>query len=221
MSLPVENARFLVQSIRSASIRNLIAQSKAKQVLREVREIPGNFPNFAPDLDDRVTFVAYALLAAGCSLIELGETTEGHAELHAAADILESAHRIEIGEEQASALHCLIGAMAFYACGQYSRAFVLIKNVEEVTPAAGIIASFLRKDRQRLIFKLNAVLLPPQPEFDDSNQFDDWALTVCLARAISLVTEHAISGQTELLANADAVLRDAMLISEGGSNPAF
>ncbi|MGZ8151577.1 MAG: hypothetical protein ACXW0Q_01310 [Methylovulum sp.] len=86
MSLPIENARLLAQSMRTVSIRNLIAQSKAKQVLREVREIPGNFPDFIADLDDRVTFVAYALLAAGCSLIELGKTTEGHIELHAAAD---------------------------------------------------------------------------------------------------------------------------------------
>lgn len=221
MSLPVDNARLLVRSMNSTGIKNLIAQSKAKQVLREVREIPENFPKFDPDLDDRVTFAAYALLAAGCSLIERGETIEGHAELYAAADILESAHRTEIRNEQTSALHCLIGAMAFYACGQYSRAFVLIKNVEEVTPSAGIVASFLRKDRSRLISKLNAVLLPPPPEFADSNQFDDWALTTCVARAVSLVTEHAISGQEELLANADVVLRDAMLISEGGSNPHF
>ena len=161
------------------------------------------------------------LLAAGCSLIERGETTEGHAELHAAADILESAHRTEIANQQASALHCLIGAMAFYACGQYSRAFVLIGNIEEVTPSAGIIASFLRKDRPRLITKLNAVLLAPPPGFDESSQFDDWALTICVARSVSLAAEHAISGQAELLANADAVLRDAMAISEGGSHPAF
>jgi hypothetical protein len=221
MSLPVENARLMVQSMRSAGIRNLIAQSKAKQVLREVREIPANFPSFEPELDDRVTFVAYALLAAGCSLIEQGETTEGYAELHAAADILESAHRTEIANQQASALHCLIGAMAFYACGQYSRAFVLIGNIEEVTLSAGIIASFLRKDWPRLITKLNAVLLAPPPGFDESSQFDDWALTICVARSVSLATEHAISGQAELLANADAVLRDAMAISEGSSHPAF
>ncbi|MDH5563012.1 MAG: DEAD/DEAH box helicase [Nitrospirota bacterium] len=221
MSLPVENARLLAQSMRSAGIRNLIAQSKAKQVLREVREIPANFPSFEPELDDRVTFVAYALLAAGCSLIERGEITEGHAELHAAADILESAHRTEIANQQASALHCLVGAMAFYACGQYSRAFVLIENIEEVTPSAGIIASFLRKDRPRLITKLNAVLLAPPPGFDESSPFDDWALTICVARSVSLVAEHVISGQAELLANADVVLRDAMAISEGGSHPSF
>jgi hypothetical protein len=221
MSLPIQNARQLVQSMRSRRIRNLIAQSKAKQVLREVREIPSNFPDFNPELDDQVTFVAYGLLAAGCSLIEQSETAEGHVELHAAADILESAHRTEIADHQESALHCLIGAMAFYACGQYSRAFVLIGNIEEVTPSAGIIASFLRKDRARLITKLNAVLLTPPPIFDETSQFDDWALTICVARSVSLATEHAISGQPELLENADAILRDAMTISEGASNPAF
>ena len=168
---------------------------------------PRNFPDFALDLDDRVTFVAYGLLAAGCSLIERGDTTEGHAELHAAADIFESAHRTEIVNERTSALHCLIGAMAFYSCGQYSRAFVLISKVEAVTPSAGIIASFLRKDRPSLITRLNAVLLAPPPGFYESSQFDDWALTICVARSVSLATEYAISGQSELLANADTAER--------------
>jgi len=221
MSLPVANARLLAESIRTSALRNLIAQSKAKQVLREVGEIPENFPNFAPSLDERVTFVAYSLLAAGCSLIEMGQISEGHAELHTAADILESAHRTEVAKQQTSALHCLIGAMAFYACGQYSRAFVLIGKVEEATLSAGIIASFLRKDRPRLISKINAVLLTPTPSFVESRLFDDWALTVCVARSVALATEHSISGQQELLANADVILRDAMTISEGGSHPAF
>lgn len=221
MSLPIESARQLVQTMRSPGLRNLVAQSKAKQVLREVREIAANFPNFDSELDDRVTFVAYGLLAAGCSLIELGQTSEGHAELHAAADILESAHRTEVGIHQTSASHCLIGAMAFYACGQYSRAFVLIGSIEELTPSARIVAAFLRKDRSRLISQLNAVLLAPPPPFDDASQFDDWALTTCVARSVAIATEHAISGEPELLASADAVLRDAMTISEGASHPAF
>lgn len=221
MSLPIKNARLLVQSMRSPVIRNLIAQSKAKQVLREVHEIPENFPPFTPDVDDRVTFIAYGLLAAGCSLIEHGETTEGYPVLHAAGDILEAAHRTEIANQKASALQCLIGAMAFYACGQYSRAFVLIGSVEGVTLSAGIVASFLRKDRPRLISKLNAVLLAPSPSFDESSQFDDWALTICVARSVALATEHTISGDPELLANADVILRDAMAISQGASHPAF
>lgn len=221
MSLPIENARLLVQSMHSPVIKNLIAQSKAKQVLREVREIPANFPNFSPELDDRVSFVAYGLLAAGCSLIERGQAAEGYAVLQEAADILESAHGTEATNQQTSALHCLIGAMAFYACGQYSRAFVLIGSLEEVTPWAGIVASYLRKDRLRLIPKLSAVLLAPSPAFDDSDALNDWALTVCVARSVALATEHAISGEPDLLSSADSVLRDAMKISEGASHPAF
>jgi hypothetical protein len=202
-------------------IQNLVAQSKAKQVLREVREDPANFPRFESDLDDRVTFIAYGLLSAGCSLIERDETAEGHVVLKAAADILESAHSTEAAAHQVSAMHCLIGAMAFYACGQYSRAFVLIKNIEATTSSAGIIASFLRKDRRDLINKLNEVLLAPVPIFIEKNQFDDWALTICVARSISLATEHAITGQPDLLPTSDTILRDAMTISEGASHPAF
>ena len=221
MSLSVQNARILVQSMSTRRIQNLVAQSKAKQVLREVREDPANFPKFESDLDDRVTFIAYGLLAAGCSLIERNETAEGHMELQAAADILESAHSTEIASHQASAMHCLIGAMAFYACGQYSRAFVLIKNIEAATPSAGIIASFLRKDRKYLIEKLNAVLLAPIPVFNEKSQFDEWALTICVARSLSIASEHSISGQPGLLAISDTILHDAMTISEGASYPAF
>ncbi len=221
MSLPVEIARVVTKSMRTKGIRNLVAQSKAKQVLREVREIPENYPHFEADLDDRVTFVAYGLLAAGCSLVERGKVQEGHTELHSAADILESAHRTEARNNQSSALHCLIGAMAFYACGQYSRAFVLIGNVEYVTPSAGIIASFLRKDRASLIQRLNAILLAEPAGLDDLRLFDDWALTTCVARALALASEHAISGNATLLANADTVLSDAMVITEATSDPAY
>jgi hypothetical protein len=221
MSLPVENAYFVAWSMRTSRIRNLVAQSKAKQVLREVRELPENYPGFEADLDDRVTFVAYGLLAAGCSLVEQGAVQEGHAELQAAADILESAHRTEARNNRLSALQCLIGAMAFYACGQYSRAFVLIGNIENLTPCCGIIASFLRKDRATLIHRLNDVLLADPPASDDLRLFDDWALTTCVARAVALVSEHTVSGDAAILAGADAVLSDAMVISEASSDPAF
>jgi hypothetical protein len=172
MSLPIEHSRLVARSMRSKPIRNLIAQSKAKQVLREVRELPANFPQFYDDLDDRVTFVAYALLAAGCSMIELGELAEGYQEMHSAADLLESAHRTEVNSDALSCFHCLVGAMAFYACGQYSRAFVLLKGVEHLTPSAGIVASFLRKDTSTLIERLNHILLAEEPEFEDVGQFD-------------------------------------------------
>lgn len=221
MTFSIQYARRLSKTMQSRFIKNLVAQSKAKQILREVKELPEHFPDFDSELDERVTFLSYARLAAGCSLIERNQTEEGYLELHAAADMLEAAHRTEIENSVTSATHCLIGAMAFYACGQYSRAFVIIKKVEGANPSAGIISAFLRKDRNSLIARLNEILLSDAPDFEDALEFDEWALSVCLARAIALVIEHGISGDSGLLASADEVLNDAMLISKSGFYTAF
>lgn len=221
MSLPIEYARRAAQSMRVGAIRNVIAQAKAKQVLREVHELPANFPPFTPDLDERVTFVAYALLAAGCSMVEQGELVGGYSEMQSSADLLESAHRTEAQNDRGSGFHCLIGAMAFYACGQFSRAFVLIRSVEAVTPSGGVIAAFLRKDWAQLITRLNSVLLPPLPAFEEATKLDEWTLTTLLARAVSLAFEQSIAGEPGLLEEADGVLQDAMIISESASQPAF
>lgn len=221
MSIPVVQARELARSLRSSRIQNLVAQSKAKQVLRDVAESQENYPNFEPDLDDRITFIAYGLLAAGCSLIEQLQVAEGRNELRAAADMLESAHRSEAGNHSPSALHCLIAAMAFYSCGQYSRAFFVIRQVEWSTVAAKLVGAFLRKDFKHFITTVNGVLLVQEPTFDESREYDDWALTVCVGRSLSLAVEYAFTGDKRLLAQADSVLRDAMIISEGASHPAY
>ncbi len=221
MSIPVTQAKELAQSLRNSRIRNLIAQSKAKQVLRDVGESQGNYPSFEADLDERITYIAYGLLAVGCSLIEQKQIAEGRDELRAAADMLESAHRSEARNRSSSALHCLIAAMAFYSCGQYSRAFVAIRRVEWATIAATLVGMFLRKDFSNLITSANGVLLAQQPAFDESRDINDWALTICIARSLSLVVEFVFTGTRELLQKSDDVLRDAMAISEIASHPAY
>ena len=204
-----------------APIPNFIAQAKAKQLLQEVHELPEHFPRFTKGLDERVTFIAYRMLSAGCSLAEQNLPVEGLLHLHAAGDLLESIHRTNAKTESVSGFHCLIGAMAFYACGHYSRAFVLIKATETVAPIAGIVASFLRKDFANLINRINNVLLKEIPDRVDGVQTDEEALEVLIARASALILEHTISGESVLITDADAILADAMIISEGGANPSF
>lgn len=219
MSLSIEHARSIATALQVDPIPNFISQAKAKQLLREVHELPENYPGFTEGLDDRVTFVAYRMLSAGCSLVEQGLPAEGHQQLHAGGDLLESAHRTNAQSERVSGFHCLIGAMAFYACGHYSRAYVLINATETVTVAAGIIASFLRKDFAELIPRINDVLLRAQiTEGGDAPEADKVALDLLIVRAIALVLEHAISGESELLADADSILADAMIISEAGAS---
>ncbi len=221
MSFSIELARRIAASLELAPIPNLIAQAKAKQLLKEVRELPKNYPRFTLDLDQRVTFVAYRKLAVGCSLAEQEFQTEGQFHLHSAGDLLEGIHRSFVHVKRSSRFHCLVGAMAFYACGHYSRAFVLIKDVETVTPVAGIVASFLRKDTSELISQINQVLLTEAPETQDSSETDEWALNVTIARAVAYILEHTVSGDGSLLRNADSTLEDAMLISESASHPSY
>ena len=222
MTFSVEHSRSIVAALEARPILRFIAQAKAKQLLQEVHELPENFPEFTEGLDDRVTFIAYRMLSAGCSLVERRLLDEGHSQLHSAGDLLESTHRMSAQTDSVSRFHCLIGAMAFYACGHYSRAFVLMQTVETITPAAGIIANFLRKDFAELILRLNEVLLREQI-FDgkDSIEIDREVFDLLIARAVALVLEHSISGGEELLTNADAILDDAMIISQAGNNPSF
>ena len=221
MSISIEHARRIVDSLKVPPIPNFIAQAKAKQILQEVHELPENFPRFTEGLDERITFIAYRMLAAGCSLVEQEIPAEGYAQLYSAGDLLESVHRSAISEATLSSFHCLIGAMAFYACGHYSRGFVLIKDLEAMTPIARVIASFLRKDTAQLISRINEILLAPVPEFEDSQAIDERALNITITRAVALVFEHSISGDSNLLDYADSILQDSILISDGGSHPAY
>lgn len=222
MSLTVEHARSIIEALGVEPIPNFISQAKAKQLLQEVHELSDNFPAFTEGLDVRATFIAYRMLNAGCSLLEQDQGDEGHQQLHAAGDLLESTHRASAQADSVSGFHCLIGAMAFYACGHYSRAFVLIGTTESSTVVGGIVASFLRKDFAGLIHRINDVLLQEEiPGDEDVVDANKWALEILITRSIALTLEHAISGDSEYVAEADKILADAMIISEAGANPSF
>jgi len=117
MPVPIDRARALLRRLQAPQVTNLFAQAHAKSVLQEVREAPANFPRFTPDLDDRATFAAYAVLAAGCSLIERGERAEGAVEVERAASRLQSVHGVHAAASRESGFHALIASMAFYAAG--------------------------------------------------------------------------------------------------------
>jgi hypothetical protein len=92
MPIPLAQARALVADLQTAQIATLFAQAHAKHVLHEVKETEDNFPAFDAVLDDKVTVAAYALLAAGCSIIEQGERSEGAAAMERAASLLHYVH---------------------------------------------------------------------------------------------------------------------------------
>lgn len=221
MPIPLEQARALVTDLRTRQVTTLFAQAHAKYVLHEVRETTENFPAFDPSLDDKVTFSAYALLAAGCSIIEQGDRPEGAASVERAASLLHYVHGPTAKESRESGFHVLVAAMAFYAAGHYSRAFVTIRSIEEQTAAARTIASFLRKDAPSLIVRLNEVLLRDPPQLDDQIDLDEWAITVAISRAAAVALELIFTGDTAALDSADEQLGDAAVIASCGGHSAW
>lgn len=221
MPIPLERARVVLEELQAPQIRHLFAQAHAKHVLHEVRELPANFPSFDPDLDDKVTFAAYGLLAAGCSLVEQGDRTGGAPSIERAASLLEYVHGPAARDSRENAYHVFVAAMAFYAAGQYSRAFVAMRGAEQHTAAARTIGAFLRKDMSSLIDQLNEVLLRDPPTFQDQQELDEWAVTVAISRAAAIALEFTFTGAVEALSLADVQLQDAALVASSGSHPAW
>jgi hypothetical protein len=221
MPIPLERARSILAELQAPRLAHLFAQAHARHVLHEVREIPANFPSFDPDLDDKVTFAVYGLLAAGCSVAEQGDRAAAAPALERAASLLQYVHGPRASESRESSFHLFVAAMAFYAAGHYSRAFVSIRAVEQQTPAARAIGAFLRKDTASLIERLNEVLISGTPSFEDQLDLDEWAVTIAICRAVAIALEFTLTGGEDALELADGQLRDAAMIASGGSHPAW
>ncbi|MBF0155548.1 MAG: hypothetical protein HQL64_17580, partial [Magnetococcales bacterium] len=116
MAIPIEQAKLQLIRMQDARIDHLFAQAHARHVLHEVDENQENFPKFDPALDDKVTFAAYAILAAGCSQAEHGDPRfTGVEALERAATQLEHIHGPFADQSRPSGFHLLIAALAFYA----------------------------------------------------------------------------------------------------------
>lgn len=195
MTISREHAEAAIANLTTPEINHLYAQAHARYVLMEVEEDPTNFPAFDAVLDDKVTFAAYGLLACGCSLIEQDQRADGARILEQSASLLEYVHGHASAESRESGFHRFVSGMALYAAGHYSRAFVVIGDMEAYTPATRIIAAFLRKDVGALVERLNEVLLRETPHFEDQIELDEWALTIATARAVALALEFALTGR--------------------------
>ena len=220
MSLKLEQARQVAESLQNGRIQNLFAQSQARHVLYEVNESQDNFPDFDPQLSDKIDFSAYSLLAASCSLLEWeSDIEEATTMLESAATLLLNVHGPFVGESSESNYQALVASMALYAAGQYSRAFVSIRKVESYTDAAKVIAPFIRKDTNNLLRQLNIILLRNKPEFLSQVELDDWAIANAITHSLASVLEYVISGNIALIETALSTLRDAMQIAISGKSP--
>src|SRR6266478_3628593 len=234
-STPAEIATELLRNVAAVDAEGLVsAQTHARNVLFEVGEEPDNFPRFETDLDDRATCLAYTILHAGCTFAESDRRAESIQPLTQAATILQHSHAANPERHVASDYHVLVAAMTFYAAGHYSRAFVLVRTLEPSTPAAGLVAAFLRKNFNLLLTRINEVLLGPgfsdadvaalletEGQGLDEGTAIDRSLTSFTASGLACCVEYIFSGDSALLAQAKEFFTDTMTLAREAEDPAW
>ncbi len=222
MAIPIDKSREVIRRLNgSRRATNLFAQARARQVLQDVGESPENFPPFSSDLEDGVTWSAYSLLAAACSLAEQEQRTEASDTFEQAASLLEQVHRPNVRESSYANFHVLIAAMAFYAAGQYSRAFVAAAKVATYTPAAKAIVAFIRKDVSALLSTISSIILSDEELPSEEQSTVERVAQVALARALGLILEFAYTGDSELAKAAEREIDDVISVATAGRAPSW
>ena len=215
MSIPIDYAIYLLNSLSQGRFKNLIAQADARRILQEVKETAENYPNFDPSLTEKVTHIAYALLSCGCSMVENedAETNEGLLALEKAGKILSDTFRFNPNEDKNKNYNLLIAGMALYAAKQYSRAFIELKDVSADFDVGQIITSFVKKDFKSLLNVTSDVFFLPMPERPDLRSFDEWVISHEVARCFFIIIDFIHTGNEENFVLVNDILENLLYLA--------
>lgn len=215
MSIPTDYAISLLRSLEQSRIENLITQTDARRILQEVRENPENYPNFDSALTEKATYIAYTLISCGCSLIENEdvETAEGLVVLEKAGKILSDAFKFNSDEIEMRNYNLLIAGMSLYAAKQYSRAFIVLHNIDIDFSIGQIIISFIKKDFESMLQIVSNVLFTQAPEQLDLRDFDEWVISHEIARCFYIVMDFIYTGNQDNFSLIKDILEKILVLS--------
>lgn len=201
MSIPVDYTSALLKSLSQDRLNNLIAQADARRILQEVKESPENYPAFDPLLTEKVTHIAYALLSCGCSLIEGADDSADEAEnlgiLERAGKLLSDAYRYNDSEADEKNYNLLIAGMALYAAKQYSRAFIVLKDINLDFSVGQLIIQFVKKDFNSLLKSTSKVFFEDFCELSNIQVLDEWVISHEIARIFMIITDYVQTGNKD------------------------
>ncbi|MGD6803946.1 DEAD/DEAH box helicase [Rossellomorea aquimaris] len=180
-------------------VQNLIAQGDSRYILFNVHEPVDNFPNYTEGLNERLNHIALSYLSIGCSLAEDEELEKALSPLEKGANILEHVHNPLSNRQELSSYYVLASSLAYYAAHQYSKSFILLKNVELDTVISKIIGYFLKRDYKRLAKLISQILI--DDDYNDGEvseiSVDDVNIriyTFILSKTFSSLLEFVYSG---------------------------
>jgi hypothetical protein len=217
MSLPLDLAKETAARLLSGRGQNTVAQTDARHILQEVGEAEANYPSFDNRLTEKSTHIAHTLIACGCSIIENSENTsdtdEGLTLLEKAGKILSDTYECNPIDEIDRGYNLLIAGMSLFAAKQYSRAFVVLKDVDLDFCVGQIIISFIRKDFMTLLQQTTAVFFSDSPDEPDIRSIDEWVISHEIARCFMSVTHFVDSGNNHDFVSLHETLNKLLVIT--------
>ncbi len=227
--MKIENTASVLKKLESdKAAQHLIAQGNSRYILFSVDEPIDNFPAYDPQLNIKLENIAISYLSIGCSFAENNDYVKASDSLYRGASILESTHKPVKNRSKLSNYYLLISALAYYSSYQYSKAFVLLRDIEYESDSiiAGFVSAFLRKDFSNLIILLNSVFLSDSYDDEtvsamDDREADGRTHAFLSGLFFSRLLEFIYSGNNKWIDSAAEALEDLKMLSSLNDDPAM
>ena len=197
MSILSSHIDDLLRELSQSRVDNLIGQADARRILQEISETSENYPNFDSMLTEKATHISYAFLSCGCSLMENddSESAAGLVIVEKAGKILSDVYQYNSNEIETRDYNLLIAGMALYAAKQYSRAFIVLNNIDTDFVVGQMVVRFIKKDFESLIEISSDIFFSRTTEPLDIRDFDVWVISHEIAHCFFVVADFIHTGK--------------------------
>lgn len=205
------------------ALQNLIAQANARYILYNTGESIDNFPRYTIK-DEQLNVLAFKYLNIGCNYFENCNFKRAIHSLEKGASIIEYIHGSINVEKKNKNLFCLISALAYYVCFQYSKSFILISKLQSNTVISLLISLFLNRNFNKLKNEIDKIITDPNyrdkylaEHLEEDNTTKIYEIIV--AKALGYYLQFYHTGDKEFLKIANDNLIDLQEIAEIRGEP--
>lgn len=209
---------------KDSTLQNLIAQANARYILYNTSESIENFPKYTIK-DDKLNLLAFHYLNLGCRFIENEHIKSGMLPLEKGASILENVHGSPKIVTKLGNYYGLISALSYYVCFQYSKAFILIKKIENDTIISNIVSLFLSRNYTQLLELINSMMVNEiySDEYlsknEDELESSKNIYEIIIAKSLNNYIKYFYTGDKYLLELAKSNLKSLKEIAEIKNEP--
>lgn len=206
-----------------STLQNLIAQANARYILYNTGESKENFPRYTIK-DEQLNILAFKYLNIGCNYFEIRNFTKASHSLEKGASILEYIHGSINTQTKNKNLFCLISALAYYVCFQYSKSFILISKIQSDTTISSLVSLFLNRRFDQLQNEIGQLITNSSyadeylaEHFDEDNTKKVYEIII--AKALNYYVQFYHTGNNNFLEIAKRNLIDLQEIAEIKGEP--